>query len=69
MKTIIISSRLGKIKGYSDGRIAYFDLYDSKEVDVMDLKKPFIKLQEFLGKHLHKGRDFPPEVIKPFLLA
>jgi predicted RNA-binding protein associated with RNAse of E/G family len=40
----------------------------NKEIEAKDLQKPFAKLQEFLDNHLHKGNDFPPAIIKPFLL-
>ena len=39
------------------------------EIKAVDLEKPFMKLQEFLDNHLHKGLDFPPAVIKSFLFT
>jgi predicted RNA-binding protein associated with RNAse of E/G family len=37
------------------------------EIQAEQLEKPFKKLQEFLDSHLHKGKDFPPTAIRPFI--
>lgn len=144
MNTITITSRLGKIQGFSDGRIAYFDLYDSKsqrdvrhfifleesiklmyepwgwkdkwyadlikieyvseneisltdlyldiiiesngqtykmidfddfadalvggKINICDTEIPLKNLQSFLDNHLHDGKDFPPSIIKPYIV-
>jgi predicted RNA-binding protein associated with RNAse of E/G family len=38
----------------------------SKKIEIEELESPFKKLQQFLDNHLHKGKDFPPSVIRPF---
>lgn len=40
----------------------------NNEIEPEQLQKPFKKLQEFLDNHLHNEKDFPPTVIRPFLL-
>jgi predicted RNA-binding protein associated with RNAse of E/G family len=39
----------------------------NKEIAIEELESPFKKLQRFLDHHLHKGKDFPPSVIRRFM--
>lgn len=39
----------------------------NKKIGIEELELSFRKLQQFLDNHLHKGKDFPPSIIRPFM--
>ncbi len=38
-----------------------------QEVTAAEIEQPLKNLQKFLDNHLHKGKDFPPAVMKEYL--
>ena len=39
----------------------------NNEVSAKELEEPLKNLQRFLDDHLHKGKDFPPEMIRAYM--